>query len=131
MSSRQYRPSELPSVDGAEVVLVRDIDPRLVSDYMRDAERAPRVTLSDSDVQVVAKLWRSLPGGAQDRCHIPTYGIRFLRSGAAILEASVCWECNNAFGHDTAGEIHFEFDASAAVAQQLLQLLIAVQPAPS
>jgi hypothetical protein len=131
MSSRQYQPCGLPDIDGAEVVLLQGIGPSRVSGYMGAAEHAPHVVLSDTDAQLAARLWRNLPGGAQDRCHVPTYGVRFMRAGAPILQASICWECNNAFGSDLLGELHFEFDASAAIAQQLLQLFQAVLPAPS
>jgi hypothetical protein len=122
--ARSYRPSELPEVDGAEVVRVSGVPTRLESHVMRDAAHAPRVTLAGADVQLAADLWRALPAGELARCHIPSYGLRFFRAGALVVEASLCWECDNAFGFDAAGdELYFEFDATSAPAQDLLRLL--------
>jgi hypothetical protein len=179
MSSREVQPSQLSPVDGVAVVLLRGIEPHRVSDYMRHAEQAPFLVLSDPDAELVARLWRALPCGEPDRSHVPTYGLStrgpqdqpavrvaeaspnphpqplsqrergawtqqevgarallplylwergsggegsrlchrgrimrrrqaprgFLRSGAPIVETSVCWECNNTFGLDRNGEL--------------------------
>jgi hypothetical protein len=42
-----------------------------------------------------------------------------MRGGRQVLEASVCWACNNIFGSDEQGPIHAEFDANHEVAREL------------
>jgi hypothetical protein len=50
--------------------------------------------------------------------------VRFLANGAIVVQASICWQCNNIYGYglDGARELH-AFDASAAPAQELLSAL--------
>lgn len=124
MRVRDHHPEGLPAVELVEVVLLRGLAPQHVSDFMREAEHAPRVVVGGRDAQRAAELWRALPPGEQARCHVPSYGLRFFFSGVLVVEASVCWECNNAFGRDPDGEIHFEFDATAPTARELLQTVI-------
>jgi hypothetical protein len=78
------------------------------------------VVLIGEDADRIASLWRALRPAEEARCHTPQFGVRFLLDGEAMAEASLCWECNNAYGYAGTKELHFTFDASAPAAVLLL-----------
>jgi hypothetical protein len=47
--------------------------------------------------QQVASLWRKLKPGESARCHMPPFGLRFYFKEKLILQASICWECDNMY----------------------------------
>ena len=65
-------------------------------------------------------IWNKLPPGEEGRCHVPPFGLRFFSRGQLLLEASLCWECNNIFGNIGPNTFWFEFDASATSSKTLL-----------
>ena len=74
-------------------------------------------------VNAIGDLWRNLAPGEQDRCHIPPYGLRFHQGDTKILEASICWECNNILITLPDGAAGYSFDGKSESAQKLLRLL--------
>lgn len=54
-------------------------------------------TLSGSDAEAMASLWRSqrFDGGVQALCHYPAYGFRYYSGRKLVFETSVCYRCNN------------------------------------
>ena len=118
-----YQPAELPEVDCVEVFGLRGSDPPRVSQYMRHIDRCAWMRLDGSDALAVAELWRKLPPGQTMRCHVPPFGLRFRRSGNIVVEASLCWECNNAFGFSGDDQVDFDFDGQSEAAQALLTVL--------
>ena len=110
------------AVTEVEVVVLTGSKSDRVSDFMETAAKsdAPRVKLLGRDAGLIANLWNALPPGHQDRCHIPPFGLRFFSAGTLLLEASLCWECNNIFGIADGARFSFEFDASAAASVELL-----------
>jgi hypothetical protein len=123
MRSRDHLPSELAPIDEVQVVPLQNVAPGAVNSFMDRACDRPCAVLRESAACKVAALWRELPPGEQARCHIPPLGVRFLREGRLVLEASVCWKCNNIFGSDSMGKVHCKFDASAPASQALLFIL--------
>jgi hypothetical protein len=122
MAAHGYDPSTLGPVDAIDVVAL-DAHERVgrVNEYIRTGAAGREVRLTDAeDVERIAGFWRSLPAGEQARCHIPPYGLRFWRAGTKVLEASLCWECNNVFGYAGDQELWFAFDATALVSVALL-----------
>lgn len=115
-----YTPAMLPPITTVEVVDLSGIDADRVDQYMQNAVSAPSVTLQGDAAQRVASLWRALPPGEQSRCHSPPYGFRFRSGERLVCEASVCWKCDNIFGTSEGRPIHFEFDATQPVSQDLL-----------
>jgi hypothetical protein len=89
--------------------------------YMPHARQAPAVSVTGHDAQRIAALWRALPPGEQYRCHAPPFGLRFLRTGRLIDEASVCWQCNNLWGRRPGGRWYYPFDAKHPASQELLR----------
>ena len=78
------------------------------------------VRLTEEDSERIAALWRALPAGEQARCHIPPYGLRFWLSGRKLIEASICWKCDNVYGYAGDAPLHFAFDSKAPVSVSLL-----------
>ena len=115
-----YNPKFLPAIDSVEIVDLRQLNANRVSDYMDIASNAPYQRLDGDSAQLFANAWRSLCSGMAARCHIPPIGFRFISDGAIVLEASVCWRCNNAYGIQNGNSISFEFDSECDSAQQLL-----------
>lgn len=115
----KYLPSSLPMVSAVEIVDIRRVNPRNVDEYMTAVD-APSVAIDGDVAQHIADLWRRLPSGEQYRCHIPPFGLRFVSKDQVICQASICWRCNNAFGHVDGNSIHFEFDGQDAVSRELL-----------
>jgi hypothetical protein len=46
-----------------------------------------------------------------------------------VVEASLCWQCNNAYGYIDDGKLTFAFDARAAISEALYTCLSEVLPA--
>lgn len=118
-----YRPLELPDVDTVDVYGLRGSDPPRVGEFMRHLARCAWVRLDGEGAAAVAGLYRQLPGGETMRCHTPPFGLRFWSNGELITEASLCWECNNAFGFRAGERIAFDFEGQSDIAQVLLTLL--------
>jgi hypothetical protein len=57
------------------------------------------------------------------RCHIPPFGLRFFTNNQLVCQASVCWECNNIYGHANSNRFSYAFDANASISQELLMKL--------
>jgi hypothetical protein len=96
-----------------------------VRDYLKAADTAgaPRTRLVGRDAEEIARLWNELPPGEQARCHVPPFGLRLFSRGVLLLEASLCWDCNNIFGVAGESAFGFEFDASAPSSTALLARL--------
>ncbi len=71
----------------------------------------------------IADLWRQLPPAEQMRCHLPPFGLRFYTAEGMILEASLCWACNNIWAWQQGDRWGYEFDARHATALTLLATL--------
>jgi len=112
----------LDAVDQVEVVDLRQVSSDRVQDYLEAAATvgAPRVRVRGSDAQGIAALWSELPPGEQDRCHVPPFGLRFFSGDHLLLEASLCWQCNNIFGVADGNRFSFAFNASASPSRELL-----------
>lgn len=121
MSIHDHAPSTLGRIDAVDVVA---LDPsaarRGMHEFMRSRAVLREHRLTGADAEQIAALWRALPSGEQARCHIPPYGLRFWLGGQKLLEASLCWECNNVFGYAAGEKLHFSFDSKAPVSMSLL-----------
>lgn len=113
-------PSSLGPIDAVEIVSLHGVDPRRVDYYMLAATDAPHVRLTGPEARRIATLWRTLPAGDAKRCHIPPFG-RFFLAGRLICQASLCWQCNDLFGHAGQDKLSFAFDAASPIASALLQ----------
>jgi hypothetical protein len=113
----------LPEIDAVEIVDLEDVEPLRPSGSMSAAAAAPFVRVTGDAAKTIAALWRSLPPGAQARCHIPPFGLRFFVGEKLVAEASLCWECNNVYGETWEGSFAFEFDGKAAPSLELLATL--------
>lgn len=121
MSSRGYDPSTLGRIDAVDVVALDAAAPvASVSEYIRSSGVVGEIRLTGEDAERIAALWRALPPGEQARCHIPPYGLRFWLSGRKLIEASICWQCDNVYGYAGNQAVHFGFDSKAPVSVSLL-----------
>ena len=122
----------LPRCDRVELVhlggLQRSDEPALAPDrrfpvrpYNRFAPVRSSKTLSGSDAEMVAALWRAQTFGPefQALCHHPAFGFRFYTGNDLTLETSVCFACAN-FSVDYLWESDFQgFDTSRPKAREL------------
>jgi hypothetical protein len=115
-----YNPAQLSSIDAVEIVDLKSVDPDRASDYMKEAVAAPQIRVTDELAQQIASLWRKLPLGEPARCHIPPYGLRFYNGGDLLLQASICWQCNNIFGDEKGNSFGYLFDAEHSYSRELL-----------
>lgn len=118
----------LPDVDAAEILLV-------ASDYEAFARLSSipgqvLTRLVGEPARRVAALWRSLPTAEQMRCHMPRYGLRFFAAGL-VLEAALCFECNNISIVENGERRWATFDGEAAMARELLSILRSSDPSSS
>lgn len=127
VNSISVDPASLPEIDEVDVVELGGFDPPQVGDFIRRADRRS-LRVGGLAAQNIAALWRSLPPGEMTRCHTPPFGLRFLSRGSVIVEASLCWGCNNAFGFMGEQRISFVFDGGADESRTLLALLDSVIP---
>lgn len=121
-----YNPQELPEVDKVAVLVLGQREDEgesrlytIKDGFLIVAE----VIIEDANITKIVDLWRQLPQHEQDRCHFPPFGLRFFQNNTQLLEASICWECNNIWInlHDEADG--YNFDARSNPAQQLFALL--------
>lgn len=120
MPNDHLHPSSLPPIDEVAIFPLRGIEPNRVSEYMHHLAGAPSVRPDGAAAQEIASLWRALPPGEMMRCHTPPFGVRFSAAGRVVVEASLCWRCNNAFGFVGGRQISFVFDGAAEVSRKLL-----------
>jgi len=117
-----YAPSTLGRIDAVDVIaLDRSVRVGSVTEYIRASGVLGEVRVTGVDAERIAALWRALPPGEQARCHNPPYGLRFWLSGEKLLEASICWECDNVYGYVGEEMLHFEFDSKAPASRSLLR----------
>jgi hypothetical protein len=126
MRANDYDPSTLSKVDAAAVVELaawaRQSAPPggSIQDLIRSAATREVMLTESEDVERIADLWRVLRPAEQARCHMPRFGLRLFLGGTVVAEASLCWECNNAYGYAGSDAIAFTFDATAPAAVLLL-----------
>ena len=128
-----YDPALLPQVEKVVILNLGGTLKGTVSNYVSLGELDIKpafafsiyatVEVEGAEASEIAELWRKLPHAEQMRCHVPPYGLRFYRGGQMILEASVCWRCNNIWTRAENHESVYTFDSSAEVSQRLLARL--------
>lgn len=117
----EYNPKQLSEIDSIEIVNLSGLDVT-AHHYMNGTESAQCVWVSSETAQEIARLWRELPYSEQMRCHIPPFGLRFYNNGSLLLQASICWQCNNIFGEAGGEKIFYKFDAEHPISQRLLNI---------
>ena len=110
MTQATFTPASLPEIDAVEIV---DLEGR----------SKPCRKIEGKLAQQIAELWRQLPPDRQMRCHIPAYRLRFYQQGNLIIEGSICWECNNIYASQGEDTFLYEFDATHAISQKLLDTI--------
>jgi hypothetical protein len=115
-----YDPKHLQEIDYVEVVKLGYVKVNTVSEYMLKAKFADFVRINNETSQQITRLWRNLPASEQMRCHNPPFGLRFYKNEILILQASICWECNNIFGDEIGQSLHYKFDGEHKISKQLL-----------
>ncbi|KAF3889242.1 MULTISPECIES: hypothetical protein [Nostocales] len=117
-----YDVAQLPEIDAVEIVNLQDVLSNHINSFMQAAASAPCVRVTDETAQSIARLWRQLPFAEQMRCHAPPYGFRFYKDDNLILQASVCWGCNNIFIDMEGRALVYTFDAEHPYSRTLLSL---------
>lgn len=126
MTTPTHNPATLPDTDTIEVVLLNDdYDPAHVTAAIPGRTLA---RLTGEPAQRAARLWRALPSAEQMRCHMPRYALRFYATGVLLLEAALCFECNNISILRKGRREWATFDGQASPAQELLALLRSHDP---
>lgn len=124
LSFKKHAWLNLDGIAAASIVVLGGLHPSGVDHYMEVAVMtgALSIDIPSNDLDRIVRLFCSLPEGEQARCHIPPFGYRFFAGKQLVLEASVCWECNNIYGRRDGKPLHFAFDAKASISRELLQL---------
>ncbi len=117
-----FNPASLPSITGVDLLDLRDVWPDHGNPYMLEVANTPGIAVSGEEAQRIAELWRKLPAGDQSRCHLPHFGLRFRAGDKIVCQASICWKCDNIYGDAEGRPVHFAFDSTHAIAQELLAL---------
>jgi hypothetical protein len=73
--------------------------------------------------QQVASLWRQLKPGESARCHIPPFGLRFYFKEKLILQASICWQCDNMYIWQENNRSLYGVNLGQPSANEMLRLL--------
>jgi hypothetical protein len=128
---KDYIPADFPEVDRVKIFVIdgrSSVEPQLetapvlTTSYKWDFLILAWATLTGENAEIVADLWRNLPESGSERCHSPRFGLRFYQCEAVLLQASICWECNNIFmqiGDEFSG---YDFDSRSSIAQELLAI---------
>lgn len=125
----QLSPDSLPEVDEVEIVPLAGRAPPQISRPHRKRVRPSSISVTGAPAEEIAELWRALPlPAAVAACHDPPFALRFFRGDTFILEASLCWKCNNVYGITADESFCFLFDGAAPVARRLLATLDALCP---
>ena len=122
---------QIPILDDIHVVEVVDLSevaPTSGVNYMAAASSAPFARFEGEEASAFTALWNRLPAGRQARCHVPPFGFRFFNQSELVLQASVCWMCNNISGNVSGDEFWYAFNADAPVSQELLRAAKALFP---
>lgn len=108
---------DLPEIDKVELLKLK------VNGDLWDGAIESLKTLTGKEAQDVASLWRrQVYRQYQVACHLPAYGVKFYSGDKLLVQASVCWQCNN-IGFQTPdmnGTQYFEGDGR--LGQQLLSV---------
>ena len=88
-------------------------------------------TLSGSDAEALAALWRSQTFGPEFRalCHSAAYGFRFYSGSKLVFETSLCFHCSNFYVPALHKSGWWGFDTESHKAQELLRRLQEIFPA--
>lgn len=130
----KYEPTQLPDVDTVEVLILAGSTDRSLAQFLpftqvfavRDWERfrvSYSIKVSGDVAHEIAELWRHLPPAGQFKCHFPPLGLRFYAEGLLLLEASICWQCNNILLKTNGNNTVYEFNGRHEVSQKLLAKL--------
>ena len=112
----------LQSTDEIEIVDVRDLRTKRVSEIISAVDHAPIVRLSGEQTEDVLKLWHSLPPGEAMRCYFPAYGLRFYHGQRRLAQVFLCWQCNYLAGEIENAPYGKSFDGEHETSRQLLSL---------
>lgn len=128
---KAYRSStkNLPSIDKIKVYQLYRADLQGI-DQSRNGERLAEKILKGREVKKVTDVWRKLEyRSGLSACHEPHYSVEFYSKGRLIVQASVCWSCNNIFFSvpKLFKNVNFEnntqnFTAEGKFSQQLLEI---------
>ena len=85
---------ELLDIDTLDVLDLGGEIPKMSGDLMISSRL---IFVEGELVQQVASLWRQLKPGESARCHMPPFGLRFYFKEKLILQAFLCWACDNMY----------------------------------
>ena len=115
-----FAPRQLGRITTVEIISLKGV---LLNDrrgYMELAESIAGIPIGGEEAIRLASLFRSLPDGEPYRCHLPSYGLRFLDGSKRICEAAICWTSNNISGRVGTEEFWYNFDAQEEPSKALL-----------
>lgn len=121
-------PIKLHSIDTVEVLALASRGSVSSGSFLKITSEGFPITMSTiiSDalsVNAIVDLWHTLPEYEQDRCHFPPYGLRFISQESIVLEASICWKCNNIWTKSPEKRSSYNFHGASEPAQKLLKIL--------
>lgn len=110
----------LPKIDEVEVLELKGKMAR-ISNNLVISNRIVKV--EGELAEQIASLWRKLKSGESARCHIPPFGLRFYFKENVVLQASICWECNNMYLYQGDSCLLYGIDLKQSSAKALFDLL--------
>ena len=110
----------LPDIDAVDVLDLGGNFPSMSGDLIISSRI---VTVEGELAQQVAHLWRQLTPGMSARCHMPPFGLRFYVKEKLVLQASMCWECDNMYLWERSSNFLYGLDLGQPSAKELFSLL--------
>lgn len=114
---------ELPDIDVVDVLDLGGDFPSMSGDFITSSRI---VTVKGELAQQVAHLWRQLIPGDSARCHTPPFGLRFYFKEKFVLQASICWQCNNMYLWERSDRYLYGLDLAQPSAKELFSLLVKI-----
>ena len=108
----------LPEVEAVDVAPITNRD-----------ETGSFVRVEGAEAERMAALFRGAPDADSARCHVPSFRLRFRDETGSVLDAAVCWTCNNiSIVFDGGGTGWAVFDGESDPARELMEMCLRLHP---
>ncbi len=111
---------KLPNIDVVEVLDLGGEFPSISCGFINSSRNTK---IEGELAQTIANLFRQLTPGESARCHTPPFGLRFYFNKQLVLQASICWECDNMYIWKDDNRLLYGLNLQQPSSKHLLALL--------
>ena len=111
---------KLPNIDVVEVLDLGGEFPSISAGFINSSRNTK---IEGELAQTIVNLFRQLTPGESARCHIPPFGLRFYFNKQLVLQASICWECDNMYIWKDDNRLLYGLNLQQPSSKHLLALL--------